>query len=118
MSATDPEDILSRHYAREIRPGWHVHLDGQWWLVDNADPYWGRIILTVRTHSGAVRTEHTQLRRSDTVDARTPEEQIAYTEAQRLAQIPGMGLGPVGRVHFDEQLDRALGAGYQKEWRR
>ncbi len=115
MTAIDPAarplpQISRLRYAADVRRGWHVTLPETGWAlvlgVGIVGPGKGDVQITVRTGIHEELTE--QMPRSTRLDTRTPEEQIQYIEARRLAQMPGRGLGPVSRLHFDEQVTHAL----------
>lgn len=113
-----PEAAGVRRAAREVRRGWHVQLDGVWRLVESADAtapsphHVHGVVLTVRT--GMHDTETVVMPRDQRLPTRTVPEQIRYVEACRVAQMPGRGLGPVGRVHFDQEVLKAIAQGVQK----
>lgn len=108
----DPDAIGRVRRARETRRGWHLLLHGAWRLVEGADLWRDRVELTL--HAGLHDIETVPLSPSARVLTRTPAEQIAYVEAVRLARAPGAGLGPVGRIHFDDQVMAALADNIRK----
>lgn len=111
-TAPDPGTVGRVRCARDVRRGWHLLLHGAWRLVEGADLWRDRVELTL--HAGLHDIETVPLSSSECVLTRTPAEQIAYIEAVRLARTPGAGLGPVGRIHFDDQVMAAIADGIQK----
>jgi hypothetical protein len=96
--------IGQTRYAADVRMGWHVLLEGAWRLVMQARTPLGEgpVLLVLREGMHDERDE--RLPRMRRLMTRTPQEQIQQVESERLAAMPGRGLGPVSRLHFDQQL--------------
>jgi hypothetical protein len=111
-AATPLPTIGMRRSARGIKMGWHVRvpLGGGWRLVVSP-PRWSqerdRVLVTVR--EGLHGEKDHVFRGSEQLETRTPAEQIAWVEAQRLEHSPKRGYGPVSRLHLRELTLAALG---------
>lgn len=100
--------IGQTRYARDIRTGWHVQLpDTGWRLVLAADRDLERVLLTVP--DGLHTQTQVDLSSIAALPTRTPAEQIQFIEAQRIADSPQYGYGPVTRLHTQQQWDAVLG---------
>lgn len=96
--------------ARGIKMGWHVQLPGDDWRLVLAPPLYNPgsdwMLITVR--EGLHDSRDVQLRGKTQVMTRTPPEQIAFIESERLARPLGRSMGPVSRLHLREQVSDAL----------
>jgi len=90
--------------VRDVKTGWHVQLPSGWHLVLQAlsNSFTRDVMLVLR--DGPYGERGVPLLPADRLMTRTPQEQIQWVEASRLARGPRGGLGPVSRVHLDEQL--------------
>jgi hypothetical protein len=120
VTATDPTprtlpEIGQTRYADDVRIGWHVLTDDGWRLVLAAHPPVGAgsVLLVVR--EGMHEERDLRLTRLTRMMTRTPQEQIAHIEAQRVDAPPRRGMGPVSRLHFDQQVTAALADMAKKE---
>lgn len=108
MTAIDPRaralpQIGQPRAVREVKRGWHVQLPSGWHLVldATANDFIGDVMLVLRV--GARGRRAVPLPAKDKLMTRTPQEQIQWIEARRMA-APGHGDGPVSLVHRDELL--------------
>lgn len=113
MTAIDPgpravSEIGEYRYAADVRMGWHIQADDGWRLVLAAYPPHGEGSVLLVLREGMREEKDVRLTRLTRLMTRTPEEQIAHIEALRVAATPGAGLGPVSRLHFDQQVQAAL----------
>jgi len=113
VTAVDPSprplpEIGQSRFARDVRMGWHILWDGRWHLVDQAftSQASGRVQLVL--HEGIHDQRQLPMRGTEPLMTRTPAEQIAHVEALRLEQPVERGGGPVARLHYRQQWDRAI----------
>lgn len=110
MTATDPRErttpeIGQPRAARQIKMGWHVQLAGAWELVLDAIPsqVTKDVLLVLRDGLHGERT--LALATDYRPMTRTPQEQIQWVEARRLAARNGHGPGPITQLHLKQQQD-------------
>lgn len=100
-----------RRSARGIKMGWHVRVPYVGWRLVTCPPHWSqqgdRVLITVR--EGLHGEKDHVFRGSEQLETRTPAEQIAWIEQQRLANSPRRGYGPVSRLHLQQLTLAALG---------